>query len=70
MILTAEQRLDRIRGRVMIAREFVEAGRSQTAILRALGMVLQELEHAGCGSSAVERFRDGIDWSEHASAIG
>lgn len=70
MAISNEERLERIRGRVMITREFVESNRSQTAILRSLSLILQELEHAGCASSAVERFRDGIDWSEHASAIG
>ena len=54
------QKLERIRGRVMLVREFVEGGRSKIAVLRALGLALQELERAGCPSSAAERFRDAM----------
>lgn len=60
MLIDERERLDRIRGRIMIAREFIEAGRTKTAMLRAIDLAIQELNKAGCSYSHVERFRDAM----------
>lgn len=61
MAISNGERLERIRGRVLMARQFVEHGRHEKALLHTLSLILQECERGGAASSAAERFRDAME---------